>query len=76
VVVRQVEVHAPNDGDPRKSVHVGEVAAVAEQSSAAAEEVSASTQQTSASSQEIAASAQQLTETAQRLDALVGAFRL
>jgi methyl-accepting chemotaxis protein len=53
---------------------LGDVATVAEQSSAAAEEVSASAEQTSASSQEIAASAQQLAAQAARLEQLVGEF--
>jgi methyl-accepting chemotaxis protein len=55
---------------------LGEVAAVAEQSSAATEQVSASAQQTSASTQEIAASAQELARQAGRLDELVGQFTL
>jgi methyl-accepting chemotaxis protein len=55
---------------------IGEVAAVAEQSSASAEQVSASTQETSASTQEIAASAQELARTAERLQELVGRFTL
>ena len=55
---------------------MGEVAAVAEQSSASSQEVSASTQETSASAQEIAASAQQLAGTAAGLKQLVGRFTL
>jgi methyl-accepting chemotaxis protein len=55
---------------------IGEVAAVAEQSSAGAEEVSASTEQTSASTQEIAASAQELASTASELERLVGQFKV
>ena len=55
---------------------IGEVASVAEESSASAEQVSASTQQTSASTQEIAASAQELARTAERLQELVGRFQL
>ncbi|MGA2014559.1 MAG: methyl-accepting chemotaxis protein, partial [Solirubrobacteraceae bacterium] len=47
--------------------HIGEAAAVAEQSSASTEEVSASTQETSASTQEIAASAQALSTNAAQL---------
>jgi methyl-accepting chemotaxis protein len=54
---------------------IGQVAAVAEQSSASTEEVSASTEQTSASAQEIAASAQELAATAEGLADLVGQFR-
>jgi methyl-accepting chemotaxis protein len=53
---------------------LGEIAAVAEQSSAATEEVSASTEQTSASAQQLAATAQELAATAARLDDLVGRF--
>ena len=56
--------------------NIGEVASVAEESSASAEQVSASTQQTSASTQEIAASALQLAETAEELQGVVGAFKL
>jgi len=55
---------------------MGEVSAVAEQSSASSEQVSASTEQTSASAQEIAASAQGLARTAQELEQLVGRFTL
>jgi methyl-accepting chemotaxis protein len=55
---------------------LGEVATVAEASSAATEQVSASAQQTSASTQEIAASAEQLAAQAARLDRLVGEFRV
>ena len=53
---------------------LGEVAGVAESSSAATEQVSASAQQTSASTQEIAGSAQQLADQATRLERLVGQF--
>jgi methyl-accepting chemotaxis protein len=53
---------------------LGDVATVAEQSSAAAEQVSASAQETSASTEEIAASAQQLAAQAARLEQLVGEF--
>jgi len=55
---------------------IGEVAAVAEQSSASAEQVSASTQETTASTQEIAASAQDLARTAEQLELLVARFRV
>ena len=55
---------------------VGEVATVAEQSSASAQQVSASTQETSASTQEIAASAADLARTADELDALVRRFKV
>jgi methyl-accepting chemotaxis protein len=53
----------------------GEVAMVAESSSASTEQVSASTEQTSASAQQIAASAQELAKTAEGLQTLVGQFR-
>jgi methyl-accepting chemotaxis protein len=53
---------------------IGDVASVAEQSSASAEQVSAATEQTSASTQEIAASAQELAATAEQLERLVGRF--
>ncbi len=54
----------------------GEVAAVAEQSSASTEQVSASTEETSASAQQIAASAQQLATTAEELLKVVAEFKL
>jgi methyl-accepting chemotaxis protein len=56
--------------------HIGEAAAVAEQSSASTEEVSASTEQTSASAQEIAASAAMLSGSAEELNQLVARFTL
>ncbi len=56
--------------------HIGEAAAVAEQSSASSEEVSASTEQTAASTQEIAASAQTLSTNAEQLNRLVAGFTL
>jgi methyl-accepting chemotaxis protein len=55
---------------------VGDVAAVAEQSSAATQQVSAGTQQTSASTQEIASSAQELARSAEELERLVSQFRV
>jgi methyl-accepting chemotaxis protein len=55
---------------------IGDVASVAEESSASAEQVSASTEQTSASTQEIAASAQELAATAEQLERLVSRFTL
>ena len=55
---------------------IGEVASVAEQSSASAEQVTAATQQTSASAQEIAASAEELAATAEQLERLVSRFQL
>ncbi|MBV9801742.1 MAG: MCP four helix bundle domain-containing protein [Solirubrobacterales bacterium] len=54
---------------------VGEIAAVAEQSSASTEEVSASTEETSASAQEISASAQELAGNAEALNQLVARFK-
>jgi methyl-accepting chemotaxis protein len=67
--VQQIAVNAD-----RLQQEIGEVAGVAEQSSASAEEVSASTEQTSASTQEIAASAQELARTAEELERLVSQF--
>ena len=58
------------------SADIGEVASVAEQTSASTEEVSASTQQTSAAVQQIAAAAQELSSRAEELEALVGRFTL
>jgi hypothetical protein len=55
---------------------IGEVTAVAEQTSASSQQVSASTQQTSASTQQIAASAQTLAQTAAQLDLLVSRLKL
>ena len=55
---------------------LGEVASVAESSSASTEQVSASAQQTSASTQEIAASAKGLADQATNLEQLVGQFVL
>jgi len=55
---------------------IGEVASVAEQSSASAEQVTAATQQTSASAQEIAASAEELAATSEQLERLVSRFTL
>lgn len=60
----------------RARQHVGEVAAVAEQSSASTEEVSASTQETSAASEEVSASAQHVADTAAALAELSGRFKL
>ena len=58
----------------RMQGEIGDVAAVAEQSSASAEQVSASTQETSASAEEIASSAAELARTAEDLERLVGRF--
>ena len=55
---------------------LGDVAAVAEESSAGAEQVSASTQQTSASTQELTQAAADLARTAGELEELVGGFTL
>jgi methyl-accepting chemotaxis protein len=55
---------------------LGDVASVAESSSASTEQVSASAQETSANTQEIAASAGQLAGQAERLEQLVGQFAL
>ena len=60
----------------RMQGEIGEVAAVAEQSSASAEQVSASTQETSASAQEIATSAADLARTAEDLERLVSQFKI
>ena len=68
-MIARVEASASAMGDD-----LGEVAQVAEASSASTEQVSASTQQTSASTQEIAASAQSLASTAMELDRLVRRF--
>jgi methyl-accepting chemotaxis protein len=61
-------------GAQRMRGDLGDVATVAEASSASTEEVSASAQQTSASTEEIAASAQHLAGQAARLQDLVGQF--
>jgi methyl-accepting chemotaxis protein len=55
---------------------MGEVAGVAEASSASAEQVSASTQEASASTQQLATAAQDLAGTAEELERLVGRFVL
>ncbi|MCW3007374.1 MAG: methyl-accepting chemotaxis protein [Solirubrobacterales bacterium] len=54
----------------------GEVAAVAQQSSASTEQVSASTEESSASAQQIASTAQELAASAHELTELVGHFTL
>lgn len=69
-------VHQAADGSSRVHADIGEVASVAEQTSASTEEVSASTQQTSAAVQQIAAAAQELSSRAEELEALVGRFTL
>ena len=60
----------------RMEQNVGDVAAVAEESSASTEEVSASTEETSASTQQIAASAHELAQNAEALNELVHQFKL
>jgi methyl-accepting chemotaxis protein len=60
----------------RARQHVGEVAVVAEQSSASTEEVSASTEETSAAAEEVTASAQKVADTAATLADLSGRFKL
>ncbi|MGO9972434.1 MAG: hypothetical protein ACLP01_06400 [Solirubrobacteraceae bacterium] len=55
---------------------IGEVAAVAEQSSASTEQVSASTEQTSASTEQVAASAAEMAGNADALRRLVAQFQL
>jgi methyl-accepting chemotaxis protein len=69
-------VHQAAQGSSRVQSDMGEVASVAEQTSASTEEVSASTQQTSAAVQEIAAAAQELSGRAEELEALVARFTL
>jgi methyl-accepting chemotaxis protein len=69
-------VHQAAKGSTRVQSDMGEVASVAEQTSASTEEVSASTQQTSAAVQQIAAAAQELSGRAGELEALVGRFTL
>jgi methyl-accepting chemotaxis protein len=69
-------VHQAAEGSSRVQSDMGEVASVAEQTSASTEEVSASTQQTSAAVQQIAAAAQELSGRAEELEALVGRFTL
>jgi methyl-accepting chemotaxis protein len=69
-------VHQAAEGSSRVQSDMGEVASVAEQTSASTEEVSASTQQTSAAVQQIAAAAQELSSRADELEGLVGRFTL
>ena len=69
-------VHQAADGSSRVQTDIGEVASVAEQTSASTEEVSASTQQTSAAAQQIAAAALELAGRSEELEALVGRFTL
>lgn len=60
----------------RAREHIGEVAVVAEQSSASTEQVSASTEETSAAAEEVTASAQNVADTAATLAELSGRFKL
>jgi methyl-accepting chemotaxis protein len=55
---------------------IGDIAGVAEQSSASTQEVTASTEETSAATEEMAASAQELAGTAVSLEELVQRFRV
>jgi methyl-accepting chemotaxis protein len=64
------------EGSSRVQRDIGEVATVAQQTSASTEQVSATTQQTSAASQQIAAAAQELSARAGELEQLVGRFTL
>jgi methyl-accepting chemotaxis protein len=64
------------EGSSRVQRDIGEVASVAQQTSASTEHVSATTQQTSAATQQIAAAAQELSARAGELELLVGRFTL
>jgi methyl-accepting chemotaxis protein len=64
------------EGSRKVDADVGEVATVAEQSSAAAQQVAASSNQTVASTQQIVASAEELTRSADELHRLAGRFVL
>ena len=63
-------------GSQKVDADVGEVASVAEQSSAAAQQVAASSSQTVASTRQIAESADELTRSAEELHRLAGRFVL
>ena len=63
-------------GTERIEFEIGEVAAVAADSSAASEQVSASSQQTTAATQQVVAAAADLRRTAEELDELCGRFSL
>jgi methyl-accepting chemotaxis protein len=71
-----VSIDAIAASSQKVDADVGEVASVAEQSSAAAQQVAASSQQTLASTQEIVASAQELTRSADELHRLAARFVL
>jgi methyl-accepting chemotaxis protein len=64
------------DGSSRVQRDIGEVATVAQQTSASSQQVSATTEQTSAATQQIAAAAQELSARADELEQLVGRFTL
>jgi methyl-accepting chemotaxis protein len=64
------------EGSQKVDADVGEVASVAEQSSAAAQQVAASSNQTVASTKQIVVSAQELTRSAEELHRLAGRFVL
>ena len=76
--IEQIAAASAADRRQRHSMQdsIGEVAAVAEESSASTEQVSASTEQTSASAEEIAASAQELSGNAEALNRLVAQFKM
>ena len=64
------------EGSSRVQRDIGEVASVAQQTSASTEHVSATAQQTSAATQQIAAATQELSARAGELELLVGRFTL
>jgi methyl-accepting chemotaxis protein len=64
------------EGSSQVQRDIGEVADVAQATSASSEQVSATTQQTSAATQQIAAAAQELSARADELERLVGRFTL
>lgn len=67
-------IHAIAERAARVQGDMGDVAGVAEQTSASTQQVSASAQETSASTQQIAESATELARTAAELSRLVGSF--
>jgi methyl-accepting chemotaxis protein len=71
-----VAVGQAAEGSARVQRDIGEVAAVAEETSASTEQVSATTQQTSAATQQISAAAQELSASAGELERMVGRFTL
>jgi methyl-accepting chemotaxis protein len=64
------------EGSSQVQRDIGEVATVAQQTSASSQQVSATTEQTSAATQQIAAAAQELSARADELEQLVGRFTL